>query len=69
MSKATFETGYLCNFEAPGFEAYKEGDDIPMNLLIEAFRSVEKNWTWTTTDPEGDRVRAVELLEGPRVVL
>lgn len=44
------------------FEGYKPGDDIPMDLLVEAFRSVERNWSWTTTDPNEDRWRAEELL-------
>lgn len=69
MSKSSNETGYFCNLEAPGFEGYGEGDNIPMDSLVEAFRCVERNWSWTTTDPEEDRGRALGLLEGPRAVL
>ncbi|KAF9449147.1 4-aminobenzoate hydroxylase [Macrolepiota fuliginosa MF-IS2] len=69
MSKSSNETGYFCNLEASGFEGYMEGDDIPMNLLVGAAHAVERNWSWTTSDPEEDRQRAVTLLESPRAVL
>ncbi|KAF9449145.1 4-aminobenzoate hydroxylase [Macrolepiota fuliginosa MF-IS2] len=69
MSKATTETGYICNLEASGFEGYKEHDDVPMDLLVKASRAMERNWAWTITSPEEDRGRALALLEDPRAVL
>ncbi len=69
MSKATIETGYLCDLEAPEFAQYKQGDSIPEGVLREAARAAERNWAWTNTDPEEDRRMAVELLDAPRVML
>ena len=69
MSKATIETGYLCDLETPGFAEFKQGDDIPEGMLREAARAAERNWAWTNTDPEDDRRTAVELLDAPRAML
>ncbi|KAF9449151.1 4-aminobenzoate hydroxylase [Macrolepiota fuliginosa MF-IS2] len=62
MAKSTIDTGYLCNLEAPIYEGYKPGDEIPMDLLVEGARTIERNWSWTTTNASEDRWRAEELL-------
>ncbi|XP_006456323.1 hypothetical protein AGABI2DRAFT_239564 [Agaricus bisporus var. bisporus H97] len=65
MSKLTIETGDLLDLTAPGFdlERYKLGDKIPMETLINAFRQVERNWTWSSSDPKEDRRKVENLLE------
>lgn len=69
MSKATIETGYFCDLETPMFAQFKEGDNIPEGILREAARAAERNWSWTNTDPEKERIMAVELLSAPRAML
>lgn len=69
MSRSTDETGYLCNYEAPGLEEFKVGDPIPKEILVETGRAMERNWAWTTTYADEDRIKAIGLLEGPRAVL
>lgn len=62
MSRNSTEDGDLCSLETPEFDPYKEGDDIPMELLLKAAYGAEKNFSWTTTDPNEDRQRAIQLL-------
>lgn len=69
MSKATIETGYLCHLETPMFAEFKEGDNIPEEVLRGAARAAGRNWAWTNTDPEEDRRIAVKLLGAPRAML
>jgi salicylate hydroxylase len=63
MSKDSIKQGYLCTLQAPGLEIFQEGDDVPRVLLDQLFRVVEKNWNWTTTDPEIERTVALSYLE------
>jgi hypothetical protein len=63
MSKASIQQGHLDTLHAPGFEHFQEGDDVPRALLDELFRLVEKNWDWTTTDPEMERTIALWHLD------
>ncbi|KAF9449148.1 4-aminobenzoate hydroxylase [Macrolepiota fuliginosa MF-IS2] len=63
MSKASIKQGYLYILGTPGFEGVREGEDVPKDMLVKIFREVEGNWSWTTSDPEEDRRKAVELLE------
>lgn len=65
MSKASIKQGYLDTLHAPGFEKYKEGDDVPRDLLDDLFSVVKRNWDWTATDPEKDRRIATGYLEKP----
>ncbi|EKM77827.1 hypothetical protein AGABI1DRAFT_115067 [Agaricus bisporus var. burnettii JB137-S8] len=72
MSKLTNDTGHLLDLTAPGFdlEHYTLGDRIPLETLINAFRQVERNWIWSSSDPEEDRRKVEDLLEswsGPRL--
>ncbi|KAF9449149.1 4-aminobenzoate hydroxylase [Macrolepiota fuliginosa MF-IS2] len=64
MSNGSSRQGYLYAFETEGFEQYKEGEDIPMDKMLESFREAGENWSWTATDPDDDTRKAVELLEG-----
>ncbi len=69
MSKASVTQGDIYILEVPGLERFKEGDDIPNELLIDIFRQAEKNWAWTTSDPEEDRRSALVLGERGRAML
>ncbi len=62
MSKASIQTGYLCDLEGSEFAQFKEGDEIPRALLVEAASGIEKNWSWTTSNADEDRQNAIELL-------
>lgn len=62
MSKASIQTGYLCDFETSEFAQFKEGDQIPQQLLVGAARGIERNWSWTTSSAETDCENAIELL-------
>lgn len=63
LSKAAINQGNLFILHGPGFERFKEGDDVPRDMLVELFRTVERNWAWTTTDPDVDRRAATGYLE------
>jgi hypothetical protein len=63
MSKISTETGKILSLHTPEFNGYELGDDIPRDLLVEAFRKVEENYClWTTSDPDDYRRKAEELL-------
>jgi salicylate hydroxylase len=62
-SKASINQGYLGTLQAPGFEHFQEGDDVPKVMLEELFRVLEKNWNWTTTDPDRERTIALDYLD------
>lgn len=69
MAKASVTQGDIYVLEVPGYEQYKEGDNIPKELLVDLFRRAEGNWLWTTADPEDDRRSALSLGEQCRAML
>ncbi|KAF9449685.1 FAD/NAD(P)-binding domain-containing protein, partial [Macrolepiota fuliginosa MF-IS2] len=62
MSRASARQGYLYALATPGLKEYKEGDDVPMDKLLEVFREADENWSWTTSDPDDDLRKAVAAL-------
>jgi salicylate hydroxylase len=62
MSKRAIHQGHLYTLQTPEFDQYKEGEPVPVDMLLDAFSAAEKNWSWTVTDPGENRRKAVELL-------
>ncbi|KXN92248.1 Salicylate hydroxylase [Leucoagaricus sp. SymC.cos] len=69
MSKASFDQGHLYTLQTPQFHAYKEGDNVPMKMLLDVFQTAEKGWWWAVTDPREERRRAVGSLQNLKVRL
>lgn len=63
MSDASIRQGHLYVFANSEYDNYKEGEEVLETLLDESFRAVERNWSWSSGDPEEDRRRAEGLLE------
>lgn len=68
-SKASTDQGKMYKLESAGFERFKMGDDVPRDVLVELFRSVERNWSWTTSDPDVDRQQGIELMLRAKALL
>ncbi|KXN83799.1 Salicylate hydroxylase [Leucoagaricus sp. SymC.cos] len=69
FAKASINQGRYYGLEAPGFEHIKEGDDVPRDKLTALLRLADDNWSWTTSNPESDKKRAMELLQESRAHL
>ncbi|KAF5349921.1 hypothetical protein D9756_009180 [Leucocoprinus leucothites] len=72
MLKASVDQGHLYYFEGKEFDNYKEGDDVPWDLVLKTGVGIQDNWSWTPSDPRIERRKAEALLEekqNPRAML
>ncbi|KXN86474.1 Salicylate hydroxylase [Leucoagaricus sp. SymC.cos] len=63
MSKASIHQGHLYYFEGQEFDNYKEGDEVPWDLVYKTGLAIQENWDWTADDPKVERRRTEALFE------
>ncbi|KAG2004822.1 salicylate hydroxylase [Coprinopsis cinerea AmutBmut pab1-1] len=64
---ASRDQGKWCELDHPGLADFKEGDQVPNELLDKVFSDISEAWEWVwTSSAEDDRKKAVELLNGKR---
>lgn len=63
MLKSSIDQGHLYYFAGEEFDDYKEGDEVPWDLVHKTGVGINENWTWTPNDPKIERRIAESLLE------